>query len=266
MILLGSDFSQYQGNVNWDIYKSNSNFVILKSSEGVGFTDSKFIRNQSEARRVGMPLGYYHFCRPDLGNSPIAEADWFLKVCGGLREGEVFTLDYEPNWPGGDAVGWSKGFLDRIQEKIGVKPLIYLNQSQVKSFNWQSVIDGGYGLWIAAYTYSPTNNTFETGKWPFAVTQQWSNKQSVPGVPTVADANVFFGDLAAFKKYGYKVPTPPTPTPPTNETAALKEKIKSLEAEKAAIDKDKQAWEAKYTVLRDGIISVCKANGIQVLL
>lgn len=211
--IVGNDVSKWQGDINWDVYKNNSNFCILKATEGVGFTDPKFARNQSEARRVGLPVGYYHFARPDLGNIPEAEADYFLKACGTPSDGEVFVLDYEPNWQGGDAVGWCKKFLDRVQTKIGVKPLIYLNQSQVKQFNWKSVIDGGYGLWIAAYTYDPNKNDVGIGQWPFMAMQQWTNQQKVPGISAVTDGNVFFGDVATFKKYGYKAPAPAT-TPP----------------------------------------------------
>ncbi len=240
-ISLGNDISKWQGDVNFDVFKDNAQFVIIKTSEGVGFTDPKFTRNQAEARRVGLALGYYHFARPDLGNSPEAEADYFLKVVGSPVEGEVYVLDYEPASNPGDTVTWCKRFLDRVLEKIGVKPLIYLNQSQVKGFNWDPVIAGGYGLWIAAYTYDPMNNTYEKGKWPFAAIQQWTNKQQVPGITGNTDGNVFFGDIPTFKKYGYKKPAEPTPTPSPEveqlkkEIEQLKEKNKQLVADSAKL-------------------------------
>lgn len=220
-ILLGNDVSKWQGTIDWDTYKKNSNFVILKATEGNGFTDPTFLHNQAEARRVGIQLGYYHFARPDLGNSPEVEAEYFLKTIN-VKDGELLCLDYEPASNPGDAVVWCKKWLDYVAGKLnGYKCLIYLNQSQTQGFNWQSVVDAGYGLWIAAYTYDPNNNNFQIGKWPFAAMQQWSNKQQVPGIPAAADANVFFGDLTVFKKYCYHVPAPtptppaPTPTPPS---------------------------------------------------
>lgn len=213
--IVGNDISRWQGDVNWDVYKNNTHFCILKATEGVGFTDPKFSRNKSEGRRVGVPLGYYHFARPDLGNSPEAEADYFLKIVGGLIEGETLVLDYECANQIQAHVDWCRKWLDRVLAKTGVRALIYLNQSQVKKFNWQNVIDGGYGLWIAAYTGSPENNTYEKGQWAFAAMQQWTNNQTVPGIPAVADGNVFFGDLAGYKKYGWHAPQPvPEPTPP----------------------------------------------------
>lgn len=226
-ISLGNDISRWQGDVNYDVFKDNSQFVIIKSTEGNGFTDPKFSRNQSEARRVGIPLGYYHFARPDLKNSGKTEADYFLKVVGSPVEGEVYVLDYEPASNPGDVVAWCKEFLDRVFEMIGVKPLIYLNQSQVRSFDWQPVIDAGYGLWIAAYTYDPNKNDVEIGKWPFAAIQQWTNKQQVPGVSGNVDGNVFFGDIQTFKKYGYKK-AENTPPQESEEVKQLKATIASL--------------------------------------
>ena len=212
--IVGNDVADFQGQINFDIYKNNSNFLITKATEGTGFTANTLKRNQSESRRVGLPLGYYHFARPDVGNTPEAEADYFLSKLGELKEGELLVLDYEPPNQKQTDVDWCRKWLDRVASKTnGTKPLIYLNQSQIKQFNWQTVIDGGYGLWIAAYTYDPNNNTFDDGEFPFAAMQQWTNKQQIPGIPSLAvDGNVFFGDVATFKKYGYKLPAP-APTP-----------------------------------------------------
>ncbi len=200
-MILGNDVSSWQGQIDWDVYKNNSNFVIIRSSYGDGYTDTQFIRNQSEARRVGLPLGYYHYSYAQY-NTATAEANWFLKTLGQLREGEILVLDFEEHYPG-DVVGWCKSFLDECYSKTGVKPLIYLNQSQTQAYNWKPVIDGGYGLLVAAYTYDPNNNNFQKGTWQIVSAQQWTNKQAVPGIVGPVDGDVFFGDAKAFKAYGY---------------------------------------------------------------
>lgn len=208
-MIVGNDIAKYQGDVDFNVYKNNSNFVIVKSTEGSSYIDPKFSRNQSEARRVGLPLGYYHFARPDLGNSPEAEADFYLKTLGEVRDGEVLTLDYEcPNQVQAH-VEWCKKFMERVSSKLnGLKCLIYLNQSQVTKFDWSSIVNAGYGLWIASYTYDPNKNNFNKGQWKTVAIQQWTNKQIVPGIPTPADGDAFFGDIVTFKKYGYQSPKP----------------------------------------------------------
>lgn len=242
--ILGHDVAQYQGDINFDLYKNHTNFVIPKATEGVGYTDPKFKRNQNEARRVGIPLGYYHFARPDLNNTPEKEASWFLSVVGELREGEVLCLDYEPNTQVQAHVDWCKKWLDYVFEKTGVRALIYLNQSQIQKFNWKVVVDGGYGLWVAAYLgnpHSPDNNNFNKGIWPFAAMQQWTSSQKVPGILNGTgnvDGNVFFGDLATFKKYGYKKPVTP-PSPPSED---WKKKYEEEHEKSEALWRDKQAF------------------------
>ena len=218
--ILGNDVSFYQEEINFDTFKNNANFIIEKASEGIGLRDPQFTRNQSEARRVGIPVGYYDFSHPEL-NDPIKEADYFLQQIGALQNGEVLFLDYEPKVKVHAHVDWCKQWLDYVTQKTGCKPLIYMSESTTTLFDWQSVVDAGYGLWIAKYLDNPTPNFtgFNTGKWPFAAVYQWTNKQQVPGISPVTDGDIFYGDQATFKKYGYHGSGTPTPLPPVPPTA-----------------------------------------------
>lgn len=226
-ITLGNDISKYQGDINYDIFKNNTQFVLIKATEGNGYTDPKLNRNQSEARRVGLLLGYYHFARPDLGNTPEAEANFFLSKIGELKENELLALDYECANQKQSDVSWCKKFLDVVFEKTKVRPFIYLNQAQIKNFDWNEVIGGSYGLWVACYTYDPNKNTFVVGEFKSAAIQQWSNKQTVPGISGGVDGNVFFGTLETLKKYGYHTPII-LPTVPDPEIEVLKKQIDDL--------------------------------------
>lgn len=221
-MIVGNDISQYQGDIKWDIYKNNANFVIIRSSYGNGYFDKWFARNRDEARRVGLPVGFYHFCYPQY-NTAEAEAAWFCKAVYDLRPGEVLALDFEADLDKNkpyteNPVPWCKAFLDYVSAHFnGIKPLIYLNQSHMK-WDWSPVVNAGYGLWLASYNPDGQGNT---GKWPFMAMQQTSSSQKVPGITdNVVDRDVFFGDSAGFRKYGYVAPQPspaPTPSPSTPE-------------------------------------------------
>lgn len=222
-MIVGNDVSDIgQGQVDFDTYVKNSNFIIMKASEGTGFRDPQLSRSQSEARRVGLPLGYYHFGRPDKGNDPVAEADYFLAQVGDIKSGEVLALDFEVSFA--DAVNWCKSFLDHVVSKVGFKPLIYMDNSRRTGYNWQPLVDEGYGLWLADYSGDPNKSQFPATPWPFVAIQQWTNSQQVPGIAKVTDGDAFGGNADAFKKYGKPqpapTPTPPAPTPPaiTNDT------------------------------------------------
>lgn len=210
MTLKGLDISKYQGNPDFDQVKAAGNqFVICKVSEGFGYVDPNFSRTQSEMRRTGLLLGYYHFARPDLGNKPEREADFFLNTIGEIRDGELLTLDFEVTFS--DAVNWCHNFLNEVFTRTGCKPLIYLNQSQILSLNWQPVIAGDYGLWVASYDNNPEGLKF-TPPWPTVAMKQYTSSGIVAGINGNVDLDSFFGDETTFKAYGYKISSTPTMT------------------------------------------------------
>lgn len=215
-IILGNDVASFQAPIDWNTYKNNANFVIMKATEGNGFLDPTFHTFQNGARGANMPIGYYHFARPDLGNTPQAEAQWFLNSIGNLNIGEVLFLDYEVSFA--TPVSWCKSWLDYVHDHTNnTKGLIYLNQALATGYDWSSLVNAGYGLWIAAYTGSPLNNNYNGGSWGHnAKIQQWTNNQTVPGLGSVADGDVWFGDVNSFKAAGFQQPQPPPPPAPLN--------------------------------------------------
>jgi GH25 family lysozyme M1 (1,4-beta-N-acetylmuramidase) len=221
-MLVGNDISEFQ-KVDWSTYSKNSNFAIIRATYGVGYIDKQFVVNQDAVRNsFPMPHGFYHYAYPEY-NRPEDEADWFLQTVN-PQAGEILVLDFEEQYSG-NPVAWCKVFLDHLSQHLdGYKPLIYLNQSQTENLDWSPVIDADYGLWVAAYTYDPTNNDAKIGGWPFAAMQQWTDKQNVPGISGNVDGDCFFGDDSVFGKYGFQPPVPqappaspqaPTPMQPT---------------------------------------------------
>lgn len=205
----GIDISSWQGQPNFNLVKNDAIFGIFKSSEGTVFRDPQLARNVLEARRVGMIVGYYHFARPDAGNSPEAEAQYFINQIWPIQPGELLVLDYEVNYY--DPVGWCKRFLDYLSNKLnGTKALIYLNGYLTNAYNWKPVVDGNYGLWLAYYDNDPNNINYSIGKWPFAAMKQYWSQGKISGISGNVDINTFFGDATTLKKYGYKEPNTPT--------------------------------------------------------
>lgn len=212
--LYGVDVSTFQGNINWDALNNAANFVMIRSTYG-GLTDNMLARNRSEARRVQaaagpLGIGYYHYAYARL-NDPITEADCFVNAVWPLNEGEVLALDWEEPYDG-DHVAWCLAFLNHVRDRTGVKSLIYLNQSLASSHNWQPVVDGDYGLWIAEYDNQTGGaNSFQ---WPFAMMKQWTSTATVAGIAGHVDADTAYVDFTGFAAYGYQAPAPvPVPTP-----------------------------------------------------
>lgn len=237
----GIDVSKWQGNIDFNKVKKSTSFVIMKATEGFGYTDPKFKANQKGFRSVKMPLGYYHFARPDLGNSPEKEADWFIKTIGKMEEGEVLALDYEVNYK--DPVNWCKKFLDRVRDVTGVKPLLYINLATNNKYDWSKVVKGDYGLWLAYWDNSLTKRP--KTDWKFIAMKQYGADTKVNGISGNVDGDVFFGDVETFKKYGFTFPGGEDSQTPAPSIDSLKKEILELEKGMEALGKEKDALELK---------------------
>lgn len=202
--LYGVDVSYAQGRIDWDTLNAVSNFVVMRSCYGTGRVDTEFVRNKAEAHRVQaaagpLGVGYYHYAYPQY-NSPQAEASYFVGNVGALARGDVLALDWEEHYAG-DNVGWCLQFLDAVTSATGIRPLIYMNYSMASAFDWSPVIDGNYGLWLAAWDRDKTGGGPST-RWPFTAMRQWTDSDVVGGIGGKVDGDVFYGDFDAWNAYG----------------------------------------------------------------
>lgn len=210
----GVDVSQFQGNIDFQQVKNAGKlFSFIRASEGVAFIDHKYSDNIGAARLFGVLGGLYHVGRPDLNNDPVAEASYFcdrVDAIGGLQAGEFLALDIETNYAPHNVVDWSKRWLDAVQGRLGVKPLVYSSQSVVEGHDWSPVIAGDYGLWLACWDDVAT--TVPELTWLVAM-KQYTDQGAVAGISGNVDLDVFYGSLDQLKKYGKQVDVPVTPTP-----------------------------------------------------
>lgn len=220
-MLKGVDISHWQGDFN--AFKS-VDFAIIKATEGVGYKDPAFDTLYQRAKNSGKLLGVYHFARPDLNNSAVAEADWFVKVIRPYVREAILVLDWESGYLGN--VAWAKAFLDRVKEQTGIKAILYASRSPINSFDWSSVVAGDYGLWVADYG---ANTGYEGTKpavkwWPFYILWQYTSKGRVSGYNANVDLNNFYGDAEVWRKYATSSSTAtkpaPAPVKKTNEELA----------------------------------------------
>jgi GH25 family lysozyme M1 (1,4-beta-N-acetylmuramidase) len=218
-LLNGVDVSSWDGSIDWPALAAATQFAIIRSSCGNGYRDPNLSYNQAQARSLGMLRGYYHYCYPDYGYSATSEADWMLAQIGTLQPGEVLCLDYErPSYS--SCVSWCKAFLDRVYAQTGLKPYIYMNLSTVNSYNWSSVANAGYPLWLAYWDgISNPLVPATVAYWGNCTMKQWNGEKSIQVGPlTNADVDVFNGNSSDWQSHGlpgWSEDTQP-PTVPTN--------------------------------------------------
>ena len=217
---IGIDISEHQGAVNWDLIKRDVAFAVIRAGYGGGGVDKQFKRNQAEARKRGIPLGYYFFAYPGRSGGA-KQANDFADIVGALQPGEFVALDIEDEAKYGrhlnaSDVAWSVEFLNTAKKRFGIKPMVYMDGGVKSRFNWQPVVDGDFGLWIA--NWGPNNgqipgNAPSPKPWPIIALWQYTSKANLGGI-SPADANVFFGSVAQLQKYGASGSAPaPKPTP-----------------------------------------------------
>ena len=198
-MLNGIDVSSHQKSMDMSTYPCD--FVICKATEGTGYVNPFCDIHYQQAKSSGKLLGVYHYARPDAGNSPEAEADYFLRNITGYIGEAILALDLEcAGWQ--KYSEWSKKWLDRVYEKTGIRPLFYSSGDGFANFK-DMINAGNYGVWAAS-----------DGNWYDGTTIVI--KQSVYDN---LDHDVFYGDATAWHKYAnpsgdYKPAQPSAPAQP----------------------------------------------------
>jgi GH25 family lysozyme M1 (1,4-beta-N-acetylmuramidase)/gas vesicle protein len=201
--ITGIDIATYQEQPNFDAVKNSVNFVLARSSYGVGYVDAQFERNRNELRRLNIPHGFYHYAYPQF-NEPEWEADYVISILGDLQENEIIALDMEEIW-GGNKADWCNRFLCRIRDHFnGYKPLLYTNLSTLWGYDWGTVITNDFGLWVSSPQTDP--NEIPSTPWPNVAIKQYSWTGYINGISGNVDLNIFYGNLETFKLYGYHAP------------------------------------------------------------
>lgn len=199
MALKGIDISNWQAGINLAAVAPKVDFVIVKATEGIGFVDKQCDKFFQEAKRLGKKLGFYHFART---NNATAEADFFYNNTKNYFGEAIPILDWEVD----DSVAWVNEFVNRIHELSGVWCWVYANPWR---FN-QGTVNLNCGRWIAGYPYAitdvaygiknPMPNSYKP-KNGLVCAWQFTSSCRIAGYNGTLDANVFYGDVAAWDAY-----------------------------------------------------------------
>lgn len=234
MALKGIDISNWQAGINLSAVAGQVDFIIVKATEGVGFVDKQCDKFFQESKRLGKKLGFYHFART---NDAIAEADFFYNNTKNYFGDAIPILDWEVD----DSVAWVNRFVERIHELSGVWPWVYANPWR---FN-QGTVNINCARWVAGYPYAITDINYGLNyKLPssyrvnngIVCAWQFTSSCRLSGYSGNLDANVFYGDEAAWDAYcGIKQPEP-VPEPEGYDKGKLPESLRRFD------DVDPDAW------------------------
>ncbi len=232
MTLNGIDISNWQRGI--DLSKVPCDFVIAKATEGIGYVDKSCDGFIQQALKLGKKIGFYHFARPTANNDPIREADYFYNNCKGYFGKGIPILDWEAE--NKQNVAYAKAWLDRVYQRSGVKPVIYMSESVANAYNWSSIANADYGLWVAKYRDNNPDYNYNMANagsrprvkwWKFYCIWQWTSSGRLNGYNGNLDCNVFYGDRTTWDAYvGNSTSTvKPQPKPTGKTTDQLAEEV-----------------------------------------
>ncbi len=127
--LQGIDVSSWQGKPRWaDVKNAGIRFVIVRATFSNAGLDAQYVRNRTLLRKLGIPFTAYHHAKPDASvGDAVAEADHFVDVAGLNGNNLLPALDLKTHGELSAEMlqDWVKAWLARVEERLGVKPMIY---------------------------------------------------------------------------------------------------------------------------------------------
>lgn len=193
MEINGIDVSHHNGVIDWDkVKESGIKFAILRCGFGrknPNQIDEQFSRNYSECKRVGMPVGVYHYSYAKTVEDARLEADFMLELIAGKQFEYPVIFDIEDKTQ--EELGKklltdiTMAFCDKI-ESAGYYTAIYSNPDWLTSRLDMSVL-GRFDLWLAEWR---TKKTYKGahGIW------QYTSKGSVNGIKGYVDMDIAYKD------------------------------------------------------------------------
>ena len=211
------DHSYY--DIDWaSVAASGVKFAYVKATEGTAsnpYYNPFYASDYQSAKNNGLYAGAYAFGRPDLGD-PVGQADYFIDNSLWTSDSQTLIPFLDIEWPYGalklpacwnltptQMSAWIHGFVDRVEARIGRKPMIYTAANWWNPCTGYDPSFGGYPLDVAGYGDTPPPLPAGWNNFTF-----WQYAAGMPSQPGNYDRDVFNGDLAGLAALAGG--TPPT--------------------------------------------------------
>lgn len=194
-VLKGIDISSWQEG--FSLADARPDFVIVKATEGLGFTDRCCDGFVQEAIRLDIPFGYYHFAR---SNDPATEARYFYDNTRGYIGKGIPILDFEvPN-----SNSWMETWCKTFCQLSGIRPWVYMNSDYINNRGYGTPwVKSNCGLWLAGYpqpytSYPDSSCPYRHDGWTLAA---WQFTSSLAMGGMSVDGDFFYGGRKAWNAY-----------------------------------------------------------------
>ena len=177
----GFDVSHHQGHIAWDNIPTKYDFVYIKATQGISFTDPLFVENWQQAKQHKLHVGAYHFF--NLCQNGAAQADLFIKTVPKHKEmlAPAIDLEYDTTCTKTkqELVSNIKKMTQKIKQHYGITPIIYTSNTFYNIVLKDSFNE--FPLWLRDYKQQPTQKHYY---W------QYTNQGKISGISTPVDLNI----------------------------------------------------------------------------
>lgn len=197
MALRGIDIASWQAGL--EPAQVDCQFVIVKATGGTDYVNPDYRRAADATLAAGKLLGFYHFAYESNKGDGTSEADHFCDAVGDYIGKATLWLDWEA-----DAlalpVSWAAEFMNRVKERTGVTPGIYMSKAVCNQQDWSCI--SWAPLWVAQYgSMDPTGwqddpwtDDMGYGAWGGPTMFQFTGTGLIDGWDGVLDLDLFYGD------------------------------------------------------------------------
>lgn len=166
--------------LDWAAEAANGlDFAYVKATEGFTYVNPYYGRDYAAAKAAGIYTGAYAYGRPDLGD-PVGQADHFVDTMQWTQDGLTLPPFLDMEWPYGglklpncygltpeQMVAWMRGFLERVEQRIGATPIIYTNVNWWNPCTNKDSSFAAYGLDISSCKGAPPSVPGWGDNWTF---------------------------------------------------------------------------------------------------
>ena len=195
------DVSSHQGNIDWEKVKNSGKVdaVILRLGYGVGYVDTKFVRNKNELERLGIPYSVYLFSYAENKEESLMESNFLVKTLkntGAKIASTIFSIfydleDWEIKSTGENSYGITKDtygemittFIENTEKNTCIKTRVYASKNYIETRFPEEKQQ--YATWVAQWSESLTYKGAYEG-W------QYSDCESIPGINGCVDMSKFY--------------------------------------------------------------------------
>lgn len=175
----GIDISHHQYRINWQLVDKDYKFVLMKSSEGMNFSDRDFLYNWNSAQLNGFRVGAYHFF--SMLSSGEDQAKFYISRVPNVYNAFPPIIDLEiPTKYDKKVVNQELKTMIRIlEEHYNKKVIIYVTRHTYSKYVKGEFLENP--IWIRNIKFYPNIE-----KWDI---WQYSNRGRISGISGFTDRN-----------------------------------------------------------------------------